>query len=276
MARSTNPTMVWDGTKWVDGTKHVWDGVAWAGQPPVLVYDGSAWQVKAPVASPYPAFTASSAGVFGMADHVGLPVPAQARILDFVVSVCVATAPPQLISPGGYVAQICRLDSGHFVSIAMWPYDGRLGDVVWRVAGSTTATTINLVYRGGDVSSTPIAPVAEIEQHRAVSRVPLTAPGPSTSLFLVLVESTDLTGYAWPEGILARAQQLGRFGALGFSILAADTPGTGASAGALRLDTTAASAVCLTIRVPGLDDGRPTWVLGDDSASVLGSTTVLG
>lgn len=275
MARSDNPAMVWNGAAWVEGSPRIWDGKTWAQPPAARFFDGEAWQAKAPAPAPFPAYAASNAGLFGRADYVGGPLP-PVRVSDVVVSVCAATAMPQLVAPSGFIAQAHQLSSGHWIGVATWPYDGRGGDVVWQVQDSTSATTMNLVYRGGDISSTPVAPVQEVRQYDGVNRLPLNSAGGFTTVFLVLAESVDLTGYAWPDGVVPRAEQLGDFGSLDVSLLAADTPGTGSSAGDLVLDTTVASAACLSIQVRGMDDGRPTWILGDTTASVLGTTTVLG
>ncbi|MFH8346794.1 hypothetical protein [Streptomyces sp. NPDC018045] len=276
MARSYNPSMAWDGSAWVEGTSRVWNGAAWTSPAVVRFFDGAEWAAKALAPVTYPTYATSNSALYGATEYAGLAVPAATRVNDLIVSVCAsASAQPQLLSPEGHVAQAQQLSSGHWIAVAMWPYDGRPGDVVWRVPGSQTSTVMNLVYRSADVSSVPVVPVREIKQYAAVNRVPLTAPSAFTSLFVVLVESSDLTGYVWPEGVVDRAKQLGRFGDLNFSLLASDTPGAGASPGELVLDTTA-NAVCVTIQVPGVSDGRPTWILGDDKASALGATTVLG
>ncbi|QKW48874.1 hypothetical protein [Streptomyces buecherae] len=268
---------VWDGAQWAEGTKWVWDGASWVRASASRFFDGITWQSRAPAPVAYPTYAASATAIRGAVDYVTVAVPPSARVNDFLVSVCTAAdVRPQLLSPGGYLTQAHQLDSGHWVSVAMWPHNGIVDTVVWETTGSSTATAMNLAYRGGDLTRTPLAPIVGVQQYNAVNRVPLPAATAHTSLFLVLVESTDLTGYAWPEGVTGRAQQLGIYGARHISLLASDTPGAGSSAGELLLDTQAASAACLTIEVPGRTDGRPTWILGDDNASVLGSTTVLG
>ncbi|ARZ66920.1 hypothetical protein SMD11_1259 [Streptomyces albireticuli] len=267
--------MVWDGSRWVEGRTKTWTGSAWVERASVRYFDGEVWQAKPPAPVPFPQYAASTTSLSGKADYVGGPLPA-VRVGDLVVSVCASTAMPQLASPPARISQTHQLSSGHWVAVAVWPYDGRGGDVVWQAQGSTGATTMTLVYRGGDISATTVTPVKEIKQYDSVNRVPLNAPAGYTSLFVVLAESADLTGYTWPDGVLPRTAQLGRFGDLDISLLAADTPGTGASTGQLILDTTAVSAACITIQIPGADDDRPTWILGDERASVLGTTTVLG
>ncbi|MFI1796349.1 hypothetical protein ACH427_03165 [Streptomyces sp. NPDC020379] len=136
---------------------------------------------------------------------------------------------------------------------------------------------MNLLYRGGDASALTSTPVTAIREYDGVNHVPLTPPAGATSLFIVLAESDVLTGYQWPDGVIPRADQIGWFGSHAISLLAADTPGGGGPAGELLLDATVESAACLTIQIPGAPgDGRPTWILGDDNASVLGTTTILG
>ncbi|MEV0445296.1 hypothetical protein AB0I84_07475 [Streptomyces spectabilis] len=268
--------MVWNGTKWVEGSKKVWDGKAWSTKASVQFFDGQQWQVKAPQPTAFPRFISASTTRRTTPRHVTVAVPAEAKVTDFIVSVCVADAPSQLLAPAAFLPQVHRLPSGTTLTVVVWPYDGRPGDVVWQTQGATNATAMNLVYRGGDVSTAPIAPVKEIANHAQVNRVPLTSPVEYTSLLLVVAEATDLTGCAWPDGVLERARSLGPFGTPAASLLAADTPGAGASPGQLILDTTVRTAACATIQIPGINDGQPTWILSDDVASVLGSTTRLG
>ncbi|UFQ16420.1 MULTISPECIES: hypothetical protein [Streptomyces] len=272
-----NRVLVWDGTSWVQGKLHFYAG-AWADQLLwARFWDGDTWRYRAPDPLPYPAHVGSISGLYGVRDYVDLPVPKEARVLDFVVSICASSgARPQLVSPGGFVAQSHQLSSGNWLSVVVWPYDGRGGNVVWDVRGTTNSTAMNLAYRGGDLSSTPIAPIKEIKQYSGVNRVPLNSPVGFTSVFLVLTESTNLTGYSLPEGVIYRSHMLGKFGSLHISLVASDTPGTGSSAGEVVLDTTVDSAACVTIQIPGASDGKPTWVLGDAIASKLGTTTVLG
>ncbi|WP_344436472.1 hypothetical protein [Streptomyces luteosporeus] len=134
---------------------------------------------------------------------------------------------------------------------------------------------MNLVYRGGDPSTTSLTPVVGITEYHQVNAVPLGAAQDYTTLYTVLAVSDALTGAAWPDGVIPRAQRLGAFGTQQISLLTADTPGAGAFPGAVRLDTTVETAAVAVITVPGRSDGRPTWILGDDRASVLGTTTYL-
>ncbi|MER6912229.1 poly-gamma-glutamate hydrolase family protein [Streptomyces sp. NPDC000594] len=268
---------VWDGAAWATGRRRVWNGTTWAPMPTVQFFDGTTWKDKPPPATAFPRFVAASTAVQAATTHLSVPVPQGARVTDFVVSVCaVEGAVPQLLAPAGFVAHTHRLADGLSLAVAVWPYDGRPGDTVWRTEGAVTATAMSLAYRGGDISKTPIAPITEIAQHANVNRVPLTTPTEHTSLVLVVARSSNLTGYAWPDGVLDRARVLGPYGSPAISLIASDTPGTGASPGVLVLDTTVPTAACASIRIPGSSDGRPTWVLGDTSASALGTTTVLG
>ncbi|MFD5050426.1 hypothetical protein [Streptomyces tendae] len=275
MARSYNPTMVWDGSKWVEGTKRVWDGTTWVGQPSLKYWDGAQWQFKAPAPIGYPSFVKANSSLYGARDYIGIPHPAGLIVNDYVVSVCASDVKPQIVEPW-MLNQAQQLASGTWLSVAVWPYDGRPGDIVWDVTGSKTSTVMNLLYRGGDWTAPSMTPVKEIKQYEGVNQVPLNSPVDFTSVFVVLAESTDLTGFAWPDGVTGRASQLGKFGNRNVSLIASDTPGSGGSAGSLVLDTTVQSAACITIQIPGINDGKPTWILGDDAASVLGTTTVLG
>ncbi|MER5441118.1 hypothetical protein [Streptomyces sp. NPDC002790] len=276
MAHSYNPMMVWDGSKWTEGTKKVWDGKAWVASPSLKYWDGATWQFKAPAPIGYPSFEKANSSVYGARDYIGIPHPAGKIVTDYVVSVCASsTVKPQIVEPW-MLNQTQQLATGTWVSVAVWPYDGRPGDIVWDVTGSKQATVMNLLYRGGDWAAPSMTPVKEIRQFERVNRVPLNSPVDFTSVFLVLAESTDLTGFAWPDGVTGRASQLGKFGSRNISLIASDTPGSGSSAGDLVLDTTVQAAACITIQLPGVNDGKPTWILGDSTASVLGTTTVLG
>ncbi|RLV10238.1 hypothetical protein CTZ27_03190 [Streptomyces griseocarneus] len=276
MARDVT-SMVWDGSRWAAGTPRVWDGKQWTTTTTVRYFDGDAWRTRPPDPVPYPQHSGAASGLYGAQDYIALPVPAGARVGDLVVSVGASDQRPQLVSPAGRVDQAHQLAMGAWISVVVWPWDGRPDDVVWQVRGASSSTSMNLLYRGGDVSALTPTPVKEFREYGGVNRLLLTPPAGSTSLFVVLVESAELTGYRWPDGLIPRAERLGRFGSMAFSLIAADTPGSGAPAGELLLDATAISTACLTIQIPGSSgDGRPTWILGDDVASVLGTTTILG
>lgn len=273
-----NALMVFDGARWVDQTPQVHDGTTWRPTPP-LYWDGAEWRTEARPAREFPAYSASVSGTF-VGDVAELPLPADVRTNDLIVSICVQQGGPdrfpRLLSPSGVLPTLYTLRSGIRLHVAVWPWEPSRGlSTVWDVTGSTNTLAMNLVYRDGDASNIGLTPIAEIGEHHGVNAVPLGASRDFTTLYAVLAVSDSLTGAAWPDGVIPRAQRLGKFGTQQISLLTADTPGAGASPGAVRLDTTVDTAAVAVITVPGRADGRATWILGDDKASVLGRTTYL-
>ncbi|MCC3773664.1 hypothetical protein [Streptomyces sp. UNOB3_S3] len=273
-----NQLLVYDGKAWVDQTPQVFDGTTWRTVAP-LYFDGAEWRSEALAPREFPSYSSSVSAVVS-GDLVELPVPADVRTNDIVVSICAQQGGParfpRLLSPSGVLPTLYTLRSGIRLHVAVWPWEPSRGtSTVWDVTGSPSTALMNLSYRGGDAAGLSLTPVASISEHQRVNTVPLGASQDFTTLYAVLAVSDSLTGAAWPNGVIPRAQRLGQFGAQQINLLTADTPGAGASPGALRLDTTVDTAAVAVITVPGRSDGKPTWILGDDRASVLGSTTFL-
>ncbi|MBF6056680.1 hypothetical protein AF335_32995 [Streptomyces eurocidicus] len=273
-----NQVLAFDGKTWVDRTPQVFDGTTWRAATP-LYWDGAEWRTGAPPPREFPSYAGNASSIVS-GDVAELPVPADVRTGDLVVSVCAqqggAALPSPLLAPAGVLPTVYTLRSGVRLLVAVWPWEPSRGSTtVWDTAGSTTTAVMNLLYRGGDTASVSLTPVVGITEHLGVNQVPLDASQDYTTLYAVLTVSDTLTGAAWPDGVIPRAQRLGRFGTQQISLMTADTPGAGASPGALRLDTTVETAAVAVITIPGRSDGRPTWILGDDRASVLGTTTYL-
>ncbi|MEU3351303.1 hypothetical protein [Streptomyces sp. NPDC037389] len=273
-----NQLLVFDGKTWVDRTLQVFDGTTWRAVPP-LYWDGAEWRSEAPSPREFPSYSSSVSGIVS-GDLAELPVPADVRTGDLMVSICAQyggqSPMAPLRSPAGVLPTVYTLRSGIRLLVAVWPWEPSRGPTtVWDTAGSTTTAVMNLAYRGGDTSAVSLTPVAGITEHQRVNTVPLGSSQDFTTLYAVLTVSDSLTGAAWPDGVIPRAQRLGQFGTQQISLLTADTPGAGASPGSLRMDTTVDTAAVAVITVPGRSDGKPTWILGDDRASILGSTTFL-
>ncbi|MGG2462832.1 hypothetical protein ACO0M4_23940 [Streptomyces sp. RGM 3693] len=277
LARTYNPTMVWDGSKWGEASKKVWDGTQWAAMPTVLFWDGTAWRPKPPVPREFAAFSGSNKGNYKNTRYAGIPTPAGVRVNDFVVSICANMKGfPKLVSPAGHLPQVISPSTDEMsFAVVCWPYTGQEGDVVWDLGGSPQAACMNLLYRNGDVSNQSVTPVSDMQLHKDVDKVPLMPSKDYTSVFVALAVSRQVSSYAWPEGVLPREAVVGRFGSYEISAFTADTPGAGASLGALQLNTKVDAAAMYLVTIPGRSDGKPTWILGDAAASVLGKTTYL-
>lgn len=276
-----NQLKVWDGTAWLDKTPQVWDGAAWVPKSPLL-FDGFEWRSEAPTPKEFPAYVASTNAQLSGGGTCELALPADLRMNDYVLAIAASegtgTSPrPVLMEPAVPVVAYELVTANMTVQVALWAWEPTHGTkTCWDMNGAAQAAAMNLVYRYGDIANVPASPVTAETEHGAVNRVPLMASQDYTSVFLVLTQSTDLTGSAWPEGVIGRSALYGQFGAYQIGILAADTPGAGASAGDLVLDTTVTSAACLLITIPGVFDGQPTWILGDSANSSLDTTTYLG
>ncbi|QUI30690.1 poly-gamma-glutamate hydrolase family protein [Streptomyces alfalfae] len=274
-----NALMVYDGSKWVDSTPQVYSGSKWLPNPP-LYWDGAEWMASPMPAREFPEFTASTKGSFSQRDTASLAVPAGTRTNDYIVSLCAQQAgeqrSPRLSSPAGVMPTLYTLPSGIRLHIAAWPWEPARGKTVtWDVTGSPNTVLMNLSYRYANVGSSGAA-VTGIKEYSSASSLPLMASQRFTSLYVALTVSKTLTGFAWPDGVVPRAQQLGTFGADRISLIAGDTPGGGGSPGSLALDATVDSAVAVLVTIPGATDGNATWILGDSAYSNLGSTTYLG
>ncbi|MFJ7901885.1 hypothetical protein ACIQ6V_15580 [Streptomyces sp. NPDC096198] len=273
--------MVWNGNAWVESTPRTWDGSKWVSQPPVKIWDGQAWMTKYPAPVMYPNYVTAN-GAANTGEYRTYKLPADVRLGDFVVSICAARdAIPELLNPTGNLTATQQLTSGAWVSCVMWRYDGELGlrngdSVRWRVPGAGDSTVANYVYRNADALHIPITPFHEIKEYKDAYEVPLNSPAGNTSLFIVLTEAKNLTNIRFPEGVISRKKIDGTFGEHQILFHAGDTPGSGAQGfGKVLFDTTVPAAAVITVKVPGMDDGKPVWILGDQTASVLGKTTYL-
>ncbi|MEV6551741.1 hypothetical protein AB0M57_23925 [Streptomyces sp. NPDC051597] len=273
-----NAWRVWSGSSWATPTVHYWTGTAWSSNLPTVRYwDGQAWVTEAPPAREFAAFIASNKGNFKDVRYATIPVPPVARVSDFVVSICASMRGfPTLLSPAGHLPQVISPpDDEMSFAVACWPYTGNEGDVVWDLADSPQAACMNLLYRNGDVTNLSVTPVSDMQLYKTVDKVPLMPSRDFTSIFVALTVSRQVSSYSWPEGVLPRDAVVGRFGAYEISAFAADTPGAGASLGSLQLNTAVDAAAMYLVTIPGKSDGRPTWILGDAAASILGRTTIL-
>ncbi|MGK5496399.1 hypothetical protein [Streptomyces sp. URMC 125] len=275
-----NKVFVFDGSQWLEQTPQIWNGTAWEARSP-LYFDGVEWRDTPIQPKEFPSYTASTKDSYAGADRAELVLPSDLRTNDFVVSVCAQQdgedRSPRLLAPLGVQPTELVLLSGMRFSVAVWPWEPAKGrTVVWDTTGSDNTAVMNLIYRYGDVTNTSLMPVSSLTEATNTNRVTLPASDLFTSLYVVMVVSTNLTGVGWPQGVISRAEQYGQFGTKRISLLAADTPGAGASPGDLMLDTTAESVVTALLTIPGRSDGNPTWILGDASNSTLGQTTYLG
>ncbi|MER7986975.1 hypothetical protein ABTY53_15480 [Streptomyces noursei] len=271
-----NQTKVWDGSTWVDQTPKVWDGNAWVSKPP-LYWDGAQWMSSAPTPREFAPFVDSSRGNYRATRYAGLALPAGVRVNDFVVSICANQKGfPKLVSPAGQLPQVVNPATDEIAfAVACWPYTSTESDVVWDLGDSPQAACMNLVYRYGDVANQSVTPVGGVQRHKNVNEIPLMPSADYTSVFVALTMSRQVSSYRWPDGVQAREAVLGRFGSYEISAFTADTPGAGASLGALQLNTMVDTAAMYLVTIPGRSDGQPTWILGDAAASALGKTTYL-
>ncbi|WP_327377662.1 hypothetical protein OG393_29165 [Streptomyces sp. NBC_01216] len=229
----------------------------------------------------YPSFVAANGAPKVDLDFRTYKLPDGIRLGDFVVSICVAKKDmPQLLNPTLSIPQAKRLATGSWIACVVFRYDGewglRNGDSVrWHVPGGGDSTVANYIYRYADTLNLPVTPLQEIREYKNVYEVPMNSPLGNTSLFTVVSESKNLSTVQFPDGLVSRHSIGGKFGENQIRVHAADTPGSGAKVGMARLDTTVPAAAVITIKIPGADDGLPTWILGDTAASVLGKTTYL-
>ncbi|MGV9693320.1 hypothetical protein ACWDUX_29920 [Streptomyces sp. NPDC003444] len=275
-----NQLKVWNGSAWVNQTPRTWNGTAWTTRPP-LYFDGYEWRTAAPTPVEFPAYVAASSNTAAGQDLVSLPLPGDLRTNDFIVSVCAQQdgdeRSPRLLSPAGVIPILYTTAGGVRLHVAVWPWEPSQGaQVTWDVLGSDNTAALNMVYRLGDVSATSITPVRSMTEYGNTNSVLLPPSTDYTSVYVVLTISTDLTGVSWPTGVIPRHSIFGLFGSKRISLVAADTPGAGASPGNLRFDTTVDSAIVAVVQVPGRSDGRPTWILGDATNSTIDQTTHLG
>ncbi|WP_158754259.1 hypothetical protein [Streptomyces sp. NRRL F-2580] len=273
--------MQWTGTAWREGTKKMWDGSKWTDKPAVKVWDGQAWMFKYPDPVQYPSFQAANGAPKEDSEYRTYKLPTGVRLGDLVVSICVARNDmPQLLNPTLSIPQTKRLATGSWIACVVFRYDGprELSDgesVRWRIPAGGDSTVVNYVYRFASTMNLPVTPLQEIKEYKNVFEVPMNSPRGNTSLFTVISESKNLSTVQFPEGLISRHSIGGKFGENQIRVHAADTPGSGASVGTAKLDTTVPAAAVVTIKIPGADDGLPTWILGDAAASVLGKTTYL-
>ncbi|MCF3100971.1 hypothetical protein IPZ58_05200 [Streptomyces roseoverticillatus] len=278
MALDYHPVLVWTDKGWVETEKKVWNGSAWVSRPSVRYWDGQEWTPRPPAPQEFATYVGSNSGSSSNKRYAALPVPPGTRVNDFVVSICASMSGlPRLLSPAGQMPQVLGSNQDEIsLAVACWPYTGAEDQVLWDLGASPQAKLVNLVYRNGDVAQQSITPVSDMQVYKFVDQVPLMASKDFTGVFVALTVSRQVTSYRWPEGLVPRESALGRFGSYEISVLTADTPGAGASAGTLGLNTAVDAASLYLVTIPGRSDGRPTWILGDDVASVLGVSTYLG
>lgn len=277
MAPDPTSALVWDGSRWAGDGAHAWDGRQW--QPTsAFFWDGREWMAQPPAAHEFAAFVSSNSNSYTGKDIAVLPVPPEARVNDYVVSICGNMRGfPKLLAPAGHLPQIITADSQEIsLAVACWPYNGADTKVAWDLNGSPQATCVNLVYRYGDVLNQTVTPVSDIRVFNDVNKLPLMPSRDFLSVFVAMTASTHVTSYQWPDGLAPREGFKGRFGTYEISILTGETPGADASAGDLALNTSVEWAGLYLATIPGRrSDGKPTWILGDARASMLGTTTYL-
>ncbi|GAA0406153.1 hypothetical protein [Streptomyces luteireticuli] len=275
MAPDQAPVRVWDGARWVEGVARVWDGKQWTNGS-VRFWDGQDWTARPAEPREYATYIGSVSGAATDRRFGVLDVPPGTRVGDFVVSVCASmSGVPRLLSPSATMPQIIGAGTADIrLAVACWPWAGE-PSAVWDLGDSPQAKMINLTYRHGDVTNASVTPVGDMQTYNGLDALPLMPSRDFLSLFVALTVSTSVTSYRWPEGLTPREHVLGRFGAFEISLITAETPGAGASAGSLRLNTPVDAAMYL-VTIPGRSDGHPTWILGDGIASQLGTTTYLG
>ncbi|WP_424214776.1 hypothetical protein ACN20G_23410 [Streptomyces sp. BI20] len=274
-------TKVWTDHGWADGSTYHWDGTRWVPDPAIKLWDGVQWMTHFPDPVLYPGYVDGSGLIDSGTDRLS-PLPAGLRLGDFVVSVCASKGTmPALVTPAGKLTATKRLGSGTWLSAVCWRYDGPgplggVNAVRWAVPGGGTATVANYVYRFAETRDIPITPFNTITEFTSVRQIPATSPAGNTTLYLVMTEAQNLTDIKFPTGVHFRKALNGQFGQSKILVHAGDTPGTGGdSFGDILFDTLVPSAALITIKIPGADDGKPVWVLGDKTGSVLGTTTYL-
>ncbi|WP_190129117.1 hypothetical protein [Streptomyces mashuensis] len=270
--------MTWNGKGWVEVTKKVWNGTAWVEKPTVRYWDGQEWMTRPPEAREFATYAGSTSSSVTAKRYATLRVPPGTRVNDYIVSICASMSGlPRLLSPAGRMPQVLGSNQDEIsLAVACWPYTGADDQVLWDLGASPQATLINLAYRNGDIAQQSLTPVSDMQVYKAVDKVPLMASRDFMSVFVALTVSRQVTSYQWPEGLIPRESALGRFGSYEISVLTAETPGAGASAGTLDLNTAVDTAALYLVTIPGRSDGKPTWILGDDRASLLGTSTYLG
>ncbi|MFD8088978.1 poly-gamma-glutamate hydrolase family protein [Streptomyces malaysiensis] len=275
-----NTLNVWNGSSWVDVTPQTYTGGRWRSNPP-LYFDGVQWMQSAPSPQEYASYSASNSASYVAKNSATLALPSEMRTNDFVVSICAQqdgpSIYPRLTSPGSVIPTLYTLSNGVRLHVAVWPWEPSRGtSVTWDVTDSDNTACMNLVYRYGDVANSALTPVVSLTQKANVNQVALPATSDFTNLYVGVTVSSALTGASWPQGVTSRSSVYPTFGTKRLGLIAADTPGAGASPGSLQFDATVDIAAVALIQIPGRSDGKPTWVLGDDTGSVLGSTTYLG
>ncbi|MBT2383865.1 hypothetical protein [Streptomyces sp. ISL-11] len=270
--------MTWDGKGWVEVVQKVWDGKSWVEKPSARYWDGQEWMNSPPEAREFATYAGSNSGSVSAKQYATLGLPPGARVNDYIVSICASMSGlPRLLSPAGHVPQVMGGSPDEIsLAVACWPYTGNEDQVLWDLGASPQAKLINLAYRSGDVTQQSLTPVSDMQVYKAVDKVPLMPSRDFVSVFVALTASREVSSYRWPEGLIPRETALGRFGSYEISVLTAETPGAGASAGTLSLNTPVDTAGLYLVTIPGRSDGHPTWILGDDNASVLGVSTYLG
>ncbi|MFE7113948.1 hypothetical protein ACFU99_00765 [Streptomyces sp. NPDC057654] len=136
---------------------------------------------------------------------------------------------------------------------------------------------MNLIYRGADATAFPTDPIVDYNTAMGADQMALQAGTDFQSLYIAMALSQDLTGVRWPKGFTNTAEVGGQFGDLQVHMMTAHTVGAPASPGVLQLDATVPELAVALVTIPGRPnpDGHGVWILGDESASVLGQTTYL-
>ncbi|WP_030372887.1 hypothetical protein [Streptomyces rimosus] len=287
-----NRVLVWDGQQWAEGARRVWSGTEWRLNPGFAVWDGSAWAWKTPEPVEFPPYAYGTKGSFTKVDTATLRLPDQIRLGDTVVSICASYGEsppiPRMMAAESeveydplravYAASLDPTKLHLKVSMFQWaPSKGP--SVSWRVSGQkdTNAVVMNLVYRQVDSSRLPAEPIVDYRTAMNVDRLDLQPGTDYQSLYVAVALSRELTGNRWPEGFTSPREEFGQFGDLQVHMMTANTVGAPSSPGTLQLDATVPQLAVALITIPGKahPDGHGVWILGDQSASVLGKTTYL-
>ncbi|MFF4952838.1 hypothetical protein [Streptomyces chattanoogensis] len=255
---------MYDGSAWVTPDVRYYTGTGWTTKvPQVQMWDGNGWQGSSPTARAFPVFAGSNSREYAGPRYVSLPVPQEARVMDFVVSVCANRSTiPQLVHPAlrTLPQTYTYTEDGVYFSAAAFPYLGTDdGPVIWDLGErAKQGVVINMVYRYGDVTNRSVTPVSAGWTFRNVSEIPLMPAKKHTSIFAAVVFAKDFSSFRWPEGVTPREARKATFGKVGISIVTADTSRVGASPGNLLLNTKTPLAGLYLITIPGRDEARPT------------------
>ncbi|MBD0689648.1 hypothetical protein [Streptomyces sp. CBMA123] len=276
-----NASYVWDGSTWQVAKTNIYDGKAWKPVGEIPMYDGHNWRSGGQTPEEFPMFVAARSATFRDRNHVSLSIPPEVAMGDIVVSLCASygsvTKPANGLRPVVDLLKLRPSDIHLTLNMFLWTPDCGYESSFESFGEDDNMTVANLVYRHGDTSSIPAKPVISYKTYEGVDRAALDPADDFTTLYVAIAASKDMTAAGWPRGVQRRVSEHGPWQTETVHIMAADTVGSGFTPGDLVFDSLADQLAIAVITIPGKQnpDGKPTWILGDQRASVLGFSTVL-